>query len=231
MADVAAAVQRCRSCGGAKALDAFDRRADTGGHHKLCRDCRREYQRERWRRAHPPKDVITRRIGAAEEFTCTRCKQTKSAEAFPPRHTGGLELQTWCRACFAAVNARHYSADPRRGRAHSSVRRARRASELRVRLVEYLLGRPCIGCGSGESDDLRFYAIGRRARSVAGLSNSGRPWEWVIEFIRSREIWCVSCVRAKSGGERARRRTRTLSLPPVGSPLDMRMCTACGLAK
>lgn len=173
MGDAAASLQKCRSCGEVKALDAFDERADTGGYHTLCRDCRRDYQRERWRLTHPPKQVVPRRIGAAEQFTCTRCKQTKDAAAFPPRHKGGIELQTWCRGCFAGVNATYYlshrDAELQRLRQMVETNRA----ENRRHVMGYLASHACVDCGLTDPIVLEFDHLRDKKADVSVLLSSG----------------------------------------------------------
>ena len=79
--------------------------------------------------------------------TCTRCGMTKSLDQFPPRRRGEPGLQSWCRACFAANNARYY-------REHRDVQKARllrntyaRREQNRDRVINYLSQQSCVIAG------------------------------------------------------------------------------------
>lgn len=199
MDNVGVAIQRCRSCGEVKALDAFDRRADTGGHHTLCRDCRRDYQRERWRRAHPARQLIPRRIGAAAEFTCTRCGEAKPAEAFPPRHKGGADLQHWCRRCFAELNVSYYARhrEAQILRLRRNVDRTRAENQRRV--LDYLFEHPCVDCAESDPVVLEFDHLREKRKEVSVLVNSGARWPLVEAEIAKCAVRCANCHRIRTG--------------------------------
>lgn len=243
MANVAAALQKCRSCGETKSLEAFDRRADTGGHHTLCRDCRRDYQRERWRRAHPPRHVTPRRIGAADGFTCTRCGQTKPAAAFPPRHKGGADLQHWCRACFAALNATYYATHRETEilRLRRNVERNR--AENQRRLLEYLSTHPCVDCAEGDPVVLEFDHLRDKRVEVSVLANSGARWPLVEAEIAKCAVRCANCHRIRTGQRSGFDLSVPLQLefavpdwsgrrlPLQSAGISSQICRVCGVEK
>ena len=52
---------------------------------------------------------------------CTKCGEIKPLDAFPPVRRGELELQTWCRDCFAEANARNYRKNHEREKARGYI--------------------------------------------------------------------------------------------------------------
>lgn len=193
------ATRTCRKCGETKPLDEFDNRADTGRPWSMCKDCRRTYQRERWRCAHPQKERIPRRLGWAESFACTRCGLEKPADAFPRRRRGEPELQQWCRDCFAEANARNYVVN--RSREIDRLRRNAEATrrENQERVLGYLLTHPCVDCGKADPVVLEFDHFRDKRRNISDLVNSGATWPRVMAEIEKCSVRCANCHRRASG--------------------------------
>lgn len=123
----------CRTCGERRPVTEFDTRSDTGRQHRLCKPCRRAYQRSRWRSRKPVVSRPRRLAGSGDLFTCTRCHRSLPADAFPRKLKGSSLLQSWCRSCFAANNSERYHAGPERPKARARRNRELRSSALRHR--------------------------------------------------------------------------------------------------
>lgn len=204
----------CRTCGELRPPDDFDIRADIEQPRSTCKDCRRRYQRERYRCSHPAPSRTPRRVGAASEFTCTRCGQTKEAEAFPPRRSGGEELQHWCRDCFAEANAKRYLA-----KRETEIRRLRRNVDRtrmanRELLREYLEMHPCIDCGETDPVVLEFDRLRDKRVEVTRLADSGATWALVAAEIEKCEVRCGNCHRRRTA--RTRHQRAVVDISPTG---------------
>jgi len=193
------ATQRCRTCGEVKAVPEFDVRADSGKPNTQCKGCRRAYQNERDARLCPRIARTPRLRGTLQMLLCTRCHQMTPSDQFPPKRRGGAQLQTWCRACFAEVNARRYvqkhtSELERLGRNLDANRRANQAAVL-----AYLREHPCVDCGESDTVVLEFdHLIGKR-KDVSALLNSGATWPSIQREISKCQVRCANCHRIRTG--------------------------------
>ena len=130
--------------------------------------------------------------------TCTRCGLTKPLEQFPPRRRGEPELQSWCRACFAANNARYYQEHREVQKARLLANTERRRDINRRKAAEYLTTHPCVDCGEADLVVLDFDHIGEKKSAVSALIASGASWERVESEIRQCEVRCANCHRIKT---------------------------------
>ena len=225
MDEIGLPTQSCRICGETRPLGHFDLRADIGRPTSMCKDCRRGYQLDRWRRSHPPVERRPRRVGVAAEFLCTRCGKTKSAEAFPPRRRDGAELQHWCRDCFAELNAKRYVDQRDHERIRLYRNRERRIMERREWLRGFLDSHPCVDCGADDPIVLEFDHVKGKSADVTSMIWQGAPWHLVEVEIAKCEIRCGNCHRRRTHERRAMRRTLRISrsMDTVGS----KRCTSC----
>ncbi|HEY3218441.1 MAG TPA: hypothetical protein VGK15_05070, partial [Candidatus Limnocylindria bacterium] len=69
---------------------------------------------------------------------------------------GQPQLQTWCRACFAAANAANYAKNREREKARLIGQTLARREVVRRNIVLYLLAHPCVDCGEGDIVVLEF---------------------------------------------------------------------------
>lgn len=212
-------VQRCRSCGETKPIDEFDIRSDTGRRKTQCKDCRRTEQRERWRRVHPPRARVARRLGVCDTFVCTRCGQRKPASDFPPRRRGDTRLQAWCRACFAAVGAAYYAANREREIARI-MRNKRPAVEAALSLVDaYLVTHPCVDCGESDPVVLEFdHVVGSKRMDVSRMAAAGYPLSHIEAEIARCEVRCGNDHRRRTHERRRASQRRVGSGGAPGQP-------------
>ena len=238
------ATRTCRRCGETKALDQFDVRADYARPRWVCRGCRRAYQRRRYAGSHPATHGARRRRSAgAATFICSRCRITRPVSEFPPVHRGGDRLQSWCRACFAEVNARNYAPYYQRERGRIQARVGLRREELRRHLVEYLLIHPCVDCGERDIVVLEFDHIADKLGNVSALASGGRTWEFIKAEIDKCEVRCANCHRRVTYARRNARRSqdvvadtqvqRSLRGPTqllLDCVFEIRVCRDCGEA-
>ncbi len=224
----------------------FDVRADGGKRRTQCKPCRREYQNARNARTHPPRDRGPARVaGQTEPLRCTRCGELKAAADFPPVRRGEAKLQTWCRSCFAQVNARNYIPYYERERERITRRLRDHRDEIRQNLIAYLLDHPCVDCGEADIVVLEFDHVRDKLENVSSYANGGRSWELVAAEIAKCEVRCANCHRRKTVREQhARPSDETLPSILLGmrSPeaplqlllddqLAMRGCRVCHLSK
>ena len=210
MADVVATDQRCRSCGEVKALDEFDRRADTGGHHRLCKSCRRSYQRQRWE-CSSSDSRSSRFAGRSELYPCRLCGEMKTADEFPRRSRTSQYLQSWCKACFSKYKAeRHVRLHERemiRIRRNQKVYVARNVELVR----EYLETHPCVDCGETDPTVLDFDHLRDKEYDVSRLVYSGHPWERILREIAKCQVRCANDHRRATRKREQERRAARLA--------------------
>lgn len=167
----------CRRCGETKPIDEFDRRSDRPiGRHSMCKPCRREDQRERLRRTHPPAPRSKRIFGTSATFVCTRCGRSLPGEAFPRKAKGSLFLQSWCRECFSAFNTANYAANRPREIARIRANELRNREQNRLRVREYFAGNHCVDCGEDDPDVLEFDHLRDKRYDVSNMVQKGMSW-------------------------------------------------------
>lgn len=213
MAEVAAVSQRCRSCGEVKPVEEFDVRADTGRLRSACKDCRREYQKARWKCSTSP-TRSTRVIGARELYPCRRCGEFKSADHFNRRARDSRYLHSWCKRCFSA-----YRVERHRRLHDREMKRIRRNQKRYVErnlelLREYLATHPCVDCGETDPVVLDFDHLRDKLRDVSVLVHNGHPWERILAEIAKCEVRCANDHRRATA--RRRLEGRTLAAQPQG---------------
>jgi hypothetical protein len=176
--------------------------------------------------------------------TCTRCGETKPLNQFPPRRRGKPRLQSWCRACFAANNARYYREHHDAQKARLLANTARRRDANRRKAAEYLSTHPCVDCGESDLVVLDFDHIGEKRSAVSALIGNGASWERIAAEIRNCEVRCANCHRIKTAaawihedlaGDDARENTRWMTAKPqqmlLAAAGEPRICRVCGETK
>jgi hypothetical protein len=176
--------------------------------------------------------------------TCTRCGKTKPLDQFPPRLRGKPRLQSWCRACFAANNARYYAEHRDVQKARLLGNTARRRNENRRKAAEYLLAHPCVDCGETDLVVLDFDHIGAKTSAVSAMITNGASWERIAAEIKRCEVRCANCHRIRTAEAWIRRelarqipndRTHAPTTMPhqllLAEVLELRICRVCGEAK
>jgi hypothetical protein len=172
--------------------------------------------------------------------TCTRCGETKPFDQFPPRRRGQPRLQSWCRACFAANNARYY-------REHEAAQKARLARNTAVRrgqnhllAIAYLLQHPCVDCGEADIVVLQFDHFADKEANVSALIGGAASWSRIEREIKKCEVRCANCHRLKTAKAWSAPAIDDQSLVPAPARLqerptqlrlkeiDLRTCRVCG---
>ena len=174
---------------------------------------------------------------------CTKCGETKPLEAFPPVRRGEEKLQTWCRDCFAAANARNYRKNHEREKTRLLRQLAERRAEVRRQIVAYLRVHPCVDCGESDIVVLEFDHLADKVADVSAYAGGSRTWARVKAEIEKCEVRCANCHRRKTL-DRSRGQTRSTPNParPASFPrrpiqlslesaLGIRTCRVCGLTK
>ena len=175
--------------------------------------------------------------------TCTKCGITKPLDQFPPRRRGESRLQSWCRACFAANNARYYS-EHRAGQKARLLRNAvARREENQRRVIDYLSQHCCTDCGEKDIVVLQFHHLGDKKSNVSTLIAAGARWANVEAEIGKCEVLCANCHRlrtAKAWPElvpdhavaiRPERPSRRPIQMQLDEQLELRACRVCGVSK
>ncbi len=176
--------------------------------------------------------------------TCTHCGETKPLDQFPPRRRGEPRLQSWCRACFAANNARYYieHRDAQKARLLANAERRRNAN--RRKATEYLTTHPCVDCGESDLVVLDFDHIGEKTSAVSAMITNGVNWERIEAEIKKCEVRCANCHRMKTAATWPGRQpadgmadgdARVVSTAPqqlrIAVAPEPRTCRVCGETK
>jgi len=175
--------------------------------------------------------------------TCTRCGKTKPLDQFPPRRRGEPRLQSWCRACFAANNARYYRGHRAAQKARLRRNTAARRQENHRRAIEYLSVHPCADCRETDIVVLQFHHLGHKMANVSALIAAGASWASVQAEIAKCEVLCANCHRLQTATARPELvTTDAVAIRPerparqaiqiqLGEQLELRVCRVCGLSK
>lgn len=188
----------CRNCGETGPITGFDKRNDGGKRHRLCKPCRRVYQRRRLQCVNPPAPRSRRIVGATELFICTRCLRSLPAEAFPRKGKDSRFLQSWCRECFSAYKAQRHKENHARevARIHANQRRLKKAN--RELLLEYFASHPCVDCGEADPDVLEFDHLRDKRFDVSQMVHTGMSWRAIEAEIAKCDVRCANCHRRKT---------------------------------
>lgn len=195
----------CRNCGQEKQITAFDIRADTGRPRAWCKDCRRAYQNERNARLHPRELRPIRLVGTTDLLLCTRCREMKPAQAFPRHRRGQADLQSWCRDCFAALNALYYSQNREREIARIQRNKAHAQKVARDLVDAYLATHPCVDCGESDHVVLEFDHIGEKRMEISLMVAAGASRCVIEAEIAKCEVRCGNDHRRKTEERRLAR--------------------------
>ena len=177
--------------------------------------------------------------------TCTRCGETKPLGEFPPiRRSEPDKLQGWCRACFAAANARNYQSNIERERARIYRNRARGIEEAQRSAIEYLLAHPCVDCGETDIVVLQFDHLRDKLYDVSVMISNGMSWQRIEAEIAKCVVRCANCHHRKTARERGYRKldatpsAASVSPRPLDPPVQMELdtgatlvCRVCHVAK
>lgn len=200
-------MKTCTNCGGTKPLDEFEIRADTGRYRNRCKDCRRAYQLQLYRRRDPSTARTNRLIGAAAILPCSHCGELKPASEFPRRGAGSLFLHCWCRTCFSSYKAERHQRLHEREMVRIRRNQAAVSAANRVRIKEYLLTHPCVDCGESDQRVLDFdHVRGSKKADVSHMINSGFSWARIEEEIAKCEVRCANDHRRATHERRAENR-------------------------
>jgi hypothetical protein len=139
--------------------------------------------------------------------TCTRCGETKSLHEFPPvRRSEPDKRQSWCRACFAEVNNRNYTAYYARDHERIVARINARRDLDRRRVIEYLDTHPCVDCGETDIIVLQFDHRSDKSFDVASMIAAGASWGKIDAEIAKCDVRCANCHHRKTALERGYRK-------------------------
>jgi hypothetical protein len=174
---------------------------------------------------------------------CTKCGETKPLDAFPPIRRGEPELQSWCRECFAAANARNYRKNHEREKARLVRQVAERRAEIQGLIVAYLREHPCVDCGETDIVVLEFDHLAGKVADVSAYAGGGRTWTRVKAEIDKCEVRCANCHRRKTIERSTTHRAEAVKAQQLASPpmrpvqlrldsaLGIRACRVCGNTK
>ena len=132
--------------------------------------------------------------------TCSRCKTTRSIEAFALRNKDTGRRNSICRVCHKEYVKRHYTEHKQKyiDRARRYTPRNRRRN---VRwLQEYKESRPCTDCGG------RFHHAamdfdhvhGDKINEVSRLSQNAASMKKILAEISKCELVCANCHRVRT---------------------------------
>ena len=181
--------------------------------------------------------VEEEQLSLEELRRCSRCERHLPESRFNRHPTG---RQWWCRECFKG-----YFRD--RGRLHrtqTAVSKARRRSEAKDYMTEYLAKSACKDCGACDEETLEFDHLGDKRREVSVMRAMGYSLQALREEIAKCEVVCVNCHRRRTarraGWRRAfdpwwkspppKRYETARNLAYVYSFLERSKCVDCGLA-
>lgn len=174
--------------------------------------------------------------------TCTRCGETKPLYQFPPRRRGEPRLQSWCRACFAANNARYYREHEATQKTRLLRNTATQREQNHRRVIDYLSEHACVDCGEADIVVLHFDHLGDKDANVSALIACGASWARVEREIAKCEVRCANCHRLKTAEAWPELVVDYAPLlpavPSTRQPIqlhleevDLRMCRVCGQNK
>jgi Zn finger protein HypA/HybF involved in hydrogenase expression len=169
---------------------------------------------------------------------------TKSLDQFPPRRRGESRLQSWCRTCFAANNARYYVEHRDVQKARLLGNAARRRDENRRKAAEYLMAHPCVDCGETDLVVLDFDHVGAKTSAVSAMIANGVSSARIEAEIKKCDVRCANCHRIRTAEswireelalqipidqvQKSRPRPQQLLLAEA---MELRTCRVCGAAK
>lgn len=171
---------------------------------------------------------------------CTRCGETKPLDQFPPLRRGKPRLQSWCRSCFAEVNAKNYVPYYARERERILSRIAAHRDDIRRHIIEYLRQHPCVDCGETDIVVLEFDHQGDKVADVSTFAMGGRSWETVKAEIDKCEVRCANChrLRTAQGWTTPQAQPETIASTPavptqmlLETTMSFRRCRVCGSVK
>jgi hypothetical protein len=125
---------------------------------------------------------------------CSTCKQWKPLTEFNKRATARDGHQWSCRDCNKAYHYKNHDRHMKQIRARA--KRERAANQLRI--VEYLLGHPCVDCGETNPVVLEFDHLRDKLNAVSRLLVLGHPWERILEEIEKCDVVCANCHRIRT---------------------------------
>src|SRR4051794_2706866 len=88
--------------------------------------------------------------------TCTRCGESKEAEAFGYRNVARGKRHRACKTCVAAYGRDHYARNRQIYITRSARNMRMRRQALKERIWLYLAKHPCVDCGEADALVLEF---------------------------------------------------------------------------
>jgi hypothetical protein len=139
---------------------------------------------------------------------CRVCKETKPLTEFPFRSLVRQTRQWICLACQRACTRDWYSRNRKKHIAAAYVRRVRQATNLGLRIRDYLSDHPCVDCGESDPDVLDFDHLRDKRANVSRLVHVAVSWGAVLAEIAKCEVRCANCHRRRTARNGRYYRTR-----------------------
>jgi len=129
---------------------------------------------------------------------CTKCRELKPLDAFPPVRRGEPKLQTWCRECFAAYGREYYRKNREAQKARLLRNTAARRADNKRQMIEYLRAHPCVDCGETDIVVLQFDHLADKERDVSSMLAGSWTWSAIQKEMAKCQIRCANCHRLET---------------------------------
>lgn len=138
---------------------------------------------------------------------CPTCAIEKGASEFGQDKARADGLQSQCRVCKKAVQARWYQKNKARHVTRVVKRRREVEAEMIKAVLAYLETHPCADCGERNPVVLEFdHVRGNKLNSICNLISRGCCWEAINAEMQKCEVRCCNCHRIKTAKQFGYRR-------------------------
>lgn len=129
---------------------------------------------------------------------CYACKLNKTVGEFAANRRQADGLDSMCKACKKAYNARYYKATRDERNPDRAARRRRARDEARENVYNYLRSHPCVDCGETDIVVLDFDHQRDKRLNIAHMINRGHSWDSIVAEIKKCEVVCANDHRRRT---------------------------------